>query len=135
MDAGITEDADDDNDGYSDLDEADTDCPAGYTNWEAGNTTIDRDRDGCHDIEEDLDDDGDGFVDDTEDTCASPTSIVFNATSWVDFDLNPVCHDEEDADLDNDGIFNNLDSCDDSPPNWSSIPSEDYDRDGCLRCG
>ena len=127
--ADLSEDADDDNDGYLDVDEADTDCPAGYINWEAGNTTIDRDRDGCHDMEEDLDDDGDGFID-TEDNCALPTSTVFNATTWVDFDLDG-CHDEEDPDLDNDGIFNNLDLCDDSPPNWLSIPSEDYDLDGC----
>ena len=128
--ADASEDDDDDNDGYSDSFEQDMDCPKGFTDWEAGNTSLDRDQDGCHDAEEDLDDDGDGFLDDVNDLCHGVNSIVFDASTWMDIDLDG-CHDQEDSDIDNDGIENAIDGCDASPLNWLSIPSEDYDQDGC----
>jgi len=128
--ADSSEDDDDDNDGYSDSLEANMDCPKGFTNWQAGNTSLDRDQDGCHDSEEDNDDDGDGFLDDVNDLCHGVNSIIFNSGTWMDIDLDG-CHDQEDPDIDNDGVLNAPDGCDDSPINWISIPSEDYDQDGC----
>ncbi|MGB0476473.1 MAG: hypothetical protein ACPGJT_06620, partial [Candidatus Poseidoniaceae archaeon] len=64
------------------------------------------------------------------DLCHGVNSIVFDASTWMDIDLDG-CHDQEDLDIDNDGIENAIDGCDASPLNWLSIPSEDYDQDGC----
>ena len=128
------EDLDDDNDGFSDLDESDSQCPKGHTNWTAGNLSTDRDADGCHDLEEDLDDDGDSFIDSVNDRCSSSTSIVFNSATWMDLDLDG-CHDEEDPDLDNDGIINELDNCGQSLFGWISETSTDHDSDGCRDDG
>ena len=131
-------------------------CPDGYSNWNY-NSSLDNDRDGCHDVNEDIDDDNDGFSDFTENSCHSDS---LNKTSVpTDFDSDGTCdsldNDDdndgvtdvndafpnnayEQSDSDNDGVGNNADNDDDND-NWLDSsddfpldPSEwrDLDNDG-----
>ena len=106
----------------------------GHSNWAAGNSSLDRDSDGCHDEIEDDDDDGDGFLDDVDDRCSSIDSVVYDISTWIDTDLDG-CHDSEDDDVDNDGVKNDDDTCDSSPQGWVSDNLTDYDGDGCKDNG
>jgi hypothetical protein len=119
----VYEDADVDDDGVLDKDDA---CTAGKFGWESSPIT-DWDGDGCHDAEEDLDDDNDGHLD-TEDQC-----IRSLAPNIVDADADGCDDRNEDTDLDNDGIPSSEDNCETNPtPGWVSSLSSDRDRDGCA---
>jgi hypothetical protein len=128
--ADESEDLDDDNDGFSDLLEAESGCEKGVTNWSAGDASFDRDADGCHDEFEDQDDDGDGYVDAEDDFCSGPASVVYQPSTWTDYD-HDGCHDDEDLDIDNDGVPNDADTCGRSQFGWLSTASDDHDADGC----
>jgi len=126
----VSEDLDDDNDGFSDTIEQFAGCPKGHVNWTAGDLAVDRDADGCHDQYEDEDDDGDNFNDDYGDQCAGQDSVVFDVSNWSDYDLDG-CHDIEDQDIDGDLVPNAMDSCPNGRVGWISNLTYDYDDDGC----
>ena len=155
-----SEDLNDDNDGYLDVDDS---CPSGYM----GEHT-DLDGDGCDDINEDLDNDnddvenhldlcpngaqhwaglsedndGDGCRDadeddnDDNDPYPDANDDCPSGTSWwdsvlLDYD-GDGCHDPtEDYDLDNDGVLNTDDRCPTGALGWTSSPTNDWDSDGC----
>jgi|GEM_PF-1166080 len=112
-----TEDLDDDDDGL--LDDADA-CPKGDTGW-TSNAVTDHDGDGCRDAGEDSDDDNDGTPDDV-DNC--PTGSTSTSSRDLDHD---GCSDDEDPDIDGDGVANADDAC--KRMHFPDRP--DADGDGC----
>ena len=155
-----TEDLNDDNDGYLDVDD---NCPTGYMGEH-----IDMDADGCDDLNEDLDNDGDGVVNDLDlcpngaqyweglsedndnDGCRDadedlnddndpyldadddcPSGTASWADQALDYDSDG-CHDySEDYDRDNDGILDVSDDCPTGALGWVSTTLNDWDSDGC----
>lgn len=138
--ADESEDLDDDNDFT--LDELDL-CPKGVIGWQP-NLANDRDSDGCRDSDEDTDDDNDGTTD-LNDSCPetlpnySVNEYGCAAYEWDDdgdgvMDEQDLCqgtpigivvNEQGCADLDNDGVFANVDICPDTLPKWTP------DADGC----
>jgi hypothetical protein len=110
-------------------------CPKGYRDWNATDTSLDRDQDGCHDEEEDDDDDGDGFAD-IFDLC--PRGLVGPVLPSQDFDSDGCVDGEEDVDDDADGVLNEADICPRTPlstiVNGAGCSAEqaDTDSDGVL---
>lgn len=95
------------------------------------NQSDDRDQDGCFDYE-DLDDDGDG-VEDIVDSCPNGMLTETGLTNHVNDYDNDGCSDEnEDADIDNDGLpeLNQQDACLSQLGFFSTLES-DLDQDGC----
>ena len=114
-------DTDDDNDRLHDILD---DCQYGYKDWNQSNVSLDYDRDGCNDFEEDLDDDNDG-VSDLDDNC--PKGVL----SWVPDNSTDLdgdgCRDiDEDEDDDSDSVLDINDNC-----QFIANPlQEDYEEDG-----
>jgi hypothetical protein len=98
------------------------DCFDGFDEW-TFDPTLDHDRDGCHDGEEDADDDNDTIPDDVD---ACPTgSIDWLPTAEKDHDADG-CHDfMEDDDDDNDNVSDLLDVFPLEASEW-----QDTDNDG-----
>lgn len=95
------------------------------------NQSADRDQDGCFDYE-DLDDDGDG-VEDVIDNCPSGMLTETGLVSHLnDYDSDGCSDDNEDEDIDNDGLpeLNLQDICLSEPGFFSTLES-DLDQDGC----
>ena len=123
------EDYDDDNDGIEDYSDQ---CPLGDINWDANNSSLDLDWDGCKDSTEDNDDDNDG-LEDILDACPRGTTNWSSWNYYEDYDSDG-CHDyTEDLDDDNDGILDSDDLCSatNSVLGWTSNSTTDYDGDGC----
>ena len=145
----LLEDVDDDNDGENDTTDL---CPKGRSNWMLERDSLtDFDMDGCYDSTEDLDDDNDN-VNDVNATGATldlcPTTPL-GALDVDEFGCAAVERDSDGdsindlidecegtpsglqvnavgcADLDNDGVFANVDICANSPQRWT------IDVDGC----
>ena len=110
-------------------------CPKGFRDWNATDSSLDRDQDGCHDEEEDDDDDGDGFAD-IFDLC--PRGLVGPVLPSQDFDSDGCVDGEEDVDDDADGVLNDADICPRTPlstiVNGAGCSAEqaDTDADGVL---
>ncbi len=154
-----TEDLNDDNDDYLDVDDS---CPTGHMGEH-----IDLDGDGCDDVHEDPDNDGDGvenhldlcpngaqywssFSEDHDgDGCRDadeddnddndpyldaeddcPSGISWWNSILFDHD-GDGCHNLEDPDDDNDQIPDHDDLCPMGMTVWFSEPASDYDSDGC----
>ena len=154
-----TEDLNDDNDDYPDVDDS---CPSGYMGEH-----IDLDNDGCDDVHEDPDNDGDGVAnhldmcpngaqywsgiseDNDNDGCRDadeddnddndpyldvddecPSGMSWWTSLLFDHD-GDGCHDLEDLDDDNDQIPDLNDLCPTGMTVWFSEPASDYDSDGC----
>jgi len=154
-----SEDLNDDNDDYVDIDDS---CPSGYMGEH-----VDLDGDGCDDVHEDPDNDGDGvenhldlcpngaqywssFSEDNDgDGCRDadeddnddndpyldvdddcPSGMSWWNSLLFDHD-GDGCHDSEDLDDDNDQIPDLDDLCPMGMTVWFSEPASDYDSDGC----
>ncbi|MDP6235092.1 MAG: thrombospondin type 3 repeat-containing protein [Candidatus Poseidoniaceae archaeon] len=133
-------DEDDDNDSVLDIDD---ECQLGNLSWTSTPLT-DHDMDGCADLTEDDDDDNDMMLDGL-DRC--PTGdLQWSSTTATDYDMDGCRDAGEDLDDDDDRICDGLESsavwacsisstevdeCPMSSPSFSSIPSNDADRDGC----
>ncbi len=89
----------------------------------------DHDRDGCQDATIDPDDDNDGLPDGLDDCPRGDRGWFSNPDSDHDRD---GCRDagDEDDDDDGDGVPDEIDACDETPPSRDRIPV-DRDRDGC----
>jgi len=113
-------------------------CPRGSINWEAGDSNLDWDMDGCKDDGEDKDDDNDG-VEDRDDVCEeTPFNEIANGEGCsasqrdTDGDGIPdsvdVCWgDDSTGDDDGDGLCSDGDNCPDGP----FLYGEEVDADGC----
>ncbi|MBH34535.1 MAG: hypothetical protein CMB74_03690 [Euryarchaeota archaeon] len=118
------------------------DCFDGFDEWTSVES-LDHDRDGCHDGEEDDDDDNDTVPDDAD---ACPTGgIDWLPTAETDNDADG-CHDVmEDTDDDNDNVSDELDAFPLDASEWKDMdgdgvgdngdafpedPSEQLDTDG-----
>ena len=155
-----TEDLNDDNDDYLDVEDA---CPTGYMGEH-----VDLDEDGCDDLNEDTDNDADGVENhldmcpngaqhweglsedndgdgcrdadeddnDDNDPYLDTEDGCPSGTSWwddpaLDYDLDG-CHDyTEDEDRDNDGVPDIYDNCPTGATGWVSTTLNDWDSDGC----
>ena len=123
-------DDDADGDGFDDYYD---DCIGPAVNWIQSEWTIDRDGDGCRDMDEDADDDGDGIVDSLDACDTLLTKHNWSSDYASDYDSDG-CHDsDEDEDDDSDSLADASDACPRYPYNksWTSSPSTDYDGDGC----
>tara|TARA_B100000003_G_scaffold58663_1_gene52139 strand:- start:446 stop:3487 length:3042 start_codon:yes stop_codon:yes gene_type:complete len=146
----LLEDMDDDNDGENDTTDL---CPKGRSNWMLERSVLtDFDMDGCYDSTEDLDDDNDS-VNDVNATGATLDLCPTTPLGALDVDefgcaaierdsdgdsINDLIDECEGtpsglqvnavgcADLDNDGVFANVDICANSPQRWT------IDEDGCA---
>ena len=118
----LSEDPDDDNDGYLDWDDSCITSPIteGY-DW---TVKFDVDSDGCEDTTEDNDLDNDG-IESSLDNCEDDPSSGWLSSPEDDHDSDG-CIDTADPDDDGDGIPDENDAC----PLSDSAPS-DFDRDGC----
>jgi uncharacterized Fe-S cluster protein YjdI len=129
-------DADDDDEGISDVVDA---CPLGALAWTSNNST-DHDSDGCKDDVEDSDDDDDGRAD-VNDACPTGalnwTSVQIwgDAANTTDHDLDGCKDSNEDADDDDDTVNDTIDSCPLGSVGWVSTPGSDHDGDGCRDAG
>jgi hypothetical protein len=113
----LTEDTDDDNDGWSDADE--TEC--GSNSLVASLTPIDENGDGvCDSVS--TDDDGDTYSDDEETQCGSDPLDALSIPS--DLDGDTIC-DGLDDDEDGDGVSNAQDM-------YPRDPSKHGDIPGCI---
>jgi len=131
---GMGDVCDDDIDGDGMLNAEDA-CDGPATNWQQNNTDLDRDGDGCRDMDEDTDDDADGVLD-ANDNCNSVTSKIFWSSNSANDHDQDGCHDlEEDIDDDSDDILDEADACPKGWWNWTSSPSTDHDSDGCADAG
>ncbi len=112
------------------------DCDGPTSDWDAFDTSLDRDQDGCHDATEDDDDDADG-ISDLEDDCDDIDDLM----GWVSDSTNDHdsdgCRDiDEDNDDDDDGIPDGPnDRCHPGWSNWTSSSLTDHDADGCADDG
>ena len=133
-------DTDDDNDGWSDEDEADcgTDpLDSGSVPSDGDSNGIcdfleggDTDGDGIPDLSDD-DDDGDGFSDLNEEACGSDSKLGSDIPA--DMDEDGEC-DAEDIDIDGDDWSNDMEyDCGSDPLDNSSVPY-DMDDDGLADC-
>ena len=132
-------DTDDDDDGWSDVDEADcgtdpsilrqspqTGIPTGFAIFWRGDT----DGDGIPDLSDD-DDDGDGFSDLNEEACGSDSKLGSDVPA--DMDGDGEC-DAKDIDIDGDDWSNDMEyDCGSDPLDNSSVPN-DMDNDGLADC-
>ena len=126
--------ADTDNDGVPDVSD---NCP-NVSNPLQGNTDGDTQGDAC-----DSDDDNDGITDNSPDDCPRGGAANWGSTQNFDDPANSTdwdgdgCKDDvEDADIDNDGVENDVDLCPRSSyhpprPTWTSDGQTDVDGDGC----
>lgn len=138
----LDEDADDDNDDLFDNVDA---CPKGLINW-LRDEVSDYDDDGCNDILEDIDDDNDGvldvnatghLLDECPKTPLNSTQVDERGCAAVERDTDTdgvndlidqcpgtpsglVVNTVGCADLDDDGVFANVDICSNSPERWTS---------------
>jgi len=118
-----TEDLNDDQDPFLDLDDA---CPKGQSWW--NNISMDYDQDGCIN-NEDPDDDNDGIIDIYELCQWSQSDWISNYTTDYDGD---GCEDSiEDLNDDQDPFLDVEDACSKGWSWWDNI-SMDYDQDGCM---
>ena len=113
-------------------------CPRGSINWEAGDSNLDWDMDGCKDDGEDKDDDNDG-VNDQDDECEeTPLNEIANgegcSASQRDTDgdgipdsLDVCWGDDSTGDDDGAGLCSDGDNCPDGP----FLYGEEVDADGC----
>ena len=124
------EDFDDDNDGIEDYIDQ---CPLGEINWNANNSSLDLDWDGCKDSTEDDDDDNDG-LEDSLDSCPRGATNWSSWNYYEDYDSDGCQDFSEDLDDDNDGVLDVDDICQAPYSNlgWYSDSITDYDGDGCL---
>jgi hypothetical protein len=148
------EDPDKDNDGVNDGPDAceegsdpfhPTTNPTGFVSDSTAPGINDNDGDGCEQVVDDLDDDNDGNDDETNDACSPLTGPRQNGP-FTDYD-NDGCKDDapnaEDADDDQDGMPDAMDTCPNSASNANGFPTpsfvstqapgtgSDWDADGC----
>ena len=98
------------------------DCFDGFDEW-TFDPTLDHDRDGCHDGEEDNDDDNDTIPDDLD---ACPTGgFDWVPTAEIDNDADGCMDFIEDTDDDNDNVSDELDAFPLDASEW-----QDTDNDG-----
>lgn len=126
--------ADSDNDGVPDVSD---NCP-NDVNPLQGNTDGDAQGDEC-----DSDDDNDGITDNSPDNCPRGGAANWGSTqnfndpaNSTDWDRDGCKDDVEDADIDNDGVDNDVDFCPRTSyqpprPTWVSDETTDVDGDGC----
>ena len=127
LDGGNECDDDDDNDGWTDLEESECD-----SNSLDGNVIpIDRDSDGYCDIIDRFPNDGSEWVDSDGDGMGDNADIFPNDPNEVFDGDGDGIGDNSDLDWDNDGIENSLDSCSRGQMNWIPTSSSDMDNDGC----
>ena len=155
-----TEDLNDDNDDYLDVDDS---CPTGYMGEH-----VDLDADGCDDLNEDTDNDADGVEnhldmcpngaqhweglseDNDGDGCRDadeddnddndpyldiedncPSGISWWDDTTLDYDEDGCQDISEDPDDDNDGVPDTQDNCPTGAMGWVSTTLNDWDSDGC----
>ena len=114
-----TEDLNDDNDDYPDVDDS---CPSGFMG-----DHIDLDGDGCDDVHEDPDNDGDG-IENHLDLC--PNGAQYWASFSEDNDGDGCRDADEDDNDDNDPYLDVDDDCPSGMSWWNSLLF-DHDGDGC----
>ena len=143
-----TEDLDDDNDLVNDTIDS---CWRGLSNW-ASNSSTDFDGDGCFDLSEDEDDDNDGVNDvnatgvaldlcprtpkgalDVDENGCDATERDTDSDGVVDADddcpgtpVGNAVNNVGCADLDGDGVFSNVDNCENTQSKWTP------DVNGCA---
>jgi len=126
---------DDDNDGYSDVDEN----ASGSNPKDSSVIPNDWDDDWLSDMLDD-DDDNDGIVDDDDDCNKEigknwgvrETDTTYSHNSALDYDMDGCRDADEDNDDDNDERNDGDDSCPIGELNWDSQDSNlDFDDDGC----
>ena len=143
-----TEDLDDDNDLVNDTTDS---CWRGLSNW-ASNSSTDFDGDGCFDLSEDEDDDNDGVNDvnatgvaldlcprtpkgalDVDENGCDATERDTDSDGVVDADddcpgtpVGNAVNNVGCADLDGDGVFSNVDNCENTQSKWTP------DVNGCA---
>ena len=114
----ISEDDDDDNDGYLDEDDQ---CPRSLSP-----EIVDGDFDGCDDRNEDFDLDNDGILT-SDDNCETNPSPGWISTLSSDRDRDGCADSTEDDDDDGDGVLDIYDEC-----ALSARITIDHDMDGCM---